>query len=53
MAAETVRPVPLSAAPGLYKYDVQLKVASGEDADVYTPLRGALRLLEDQTREVM
>ena len=36
------------AAAGLYKYDVQLTVGN----DIYTPLRGTLRLYEDQTRAV-
>ena len=38
----------LNAVPGLYKYDVQLTIGS----DIYTPLHGSLRIVEDQTREV-
>ena len=40
----------LNATPGLYKYDVQFTMSSG---DVYTPLRGTLNIHEDQTREVL
>ena len=38
-----------SAAPGLYKYDIQFRMASGA---IYTLVIGTFRLLEDQTREV-
>ena len=39
----------LGAAPGAYKYDVEFIMDSD---DVYTPLNGTLRIIEDQTREV-
>lgn len=35
-----------SLAPGLYEYDVQFTVSG----DVYTPLRGTLKLIADVTR---
>lgn len=38
------------ATPGMYKYDVQFKMSNDE---IYTPLIGTFKLIEDQTREVL